>query len=319
MKLINLTPHTITVHSPDGSTATLPSEGLARVPDVRGEPDADGVATLCLDVGAVTGLPRQADGVSYVVSLLTAMSLDAGMMGRDDLLVAGPAIRDDAGRIVGCKGLSRLAPVSCCDIRPVWTKATNEPDSVGATWRLDGGVFVGGVSLTDLGGDKMEVRGMAGRGFGRYFIGRNFAYSHYTHIFEMPFDEAQALIERAHDELPPIPPRSGGMRKAIFAGDNSVGTVEVTAAEIVDSVRAMSGEPSNPAAAIQLETGLGNNACAALVGVPQGKWSEYRRGLTSPTVRTVEGWLVRLKATGHAITIEWAAGACAARGWRLSS
>ena len=41
----------------------------------------------------------------------------------------------------------------------MWTKATNEPGNTGTTWRLDGGAFVGGVSLTDLGGDKMEVTG----------------------------------------------------------------------------------------------------------------------------------------------------------------
>jgi hypothetical protein len=110
MKIKNLTPHEITVVHEHGSVV-YPSAGFARVPETR-EPGLDGVSTLRLDVGRVEGLPPQEEGVRYIVSLLTAVSLQAGMMGRTDLLVVGPLIRDDAGRIIGCRGLSRLAEIT---------------------------------------------------------------------------------------------------------------------------------------------------------------------------------------------------------------
>jgi hypothetical protein len=109
-RIVNLTPHEVVVVREHGSVV-YPSVGFARVPETR-EPGPDGVSTLRLDVGQVEGLPPQEEGVRYIVSLLTAVSLQAGMMGRTDLLVVGPLIRDGSGRIVGCSGLSRLAEIT---------------------------------------------------------------------------------------------------------------------------------------------------------------------------------------------------------------
>jgi hypothetical protein len=50
----------------------------------------------------LTGLPEPRDGVTYVIALPPAILATD----RDDLLVCGPAVRDDQGRMIGCKGLS---------------------------------------------------------------------------------------------------------------------------------------------------------------------------------------------------------------------
>ncbi len=50
----------------------------------------------------LTGLPEPRDGVTYVVALPPAILATD----RDDLLVCGPPVRDNQGRMIGCKGLS---------------------------------------------------------------------------------------------------------------------------------------------------------------------------------------------------------------------
>lgn len=87
MKIRNYTPHTITLA---GDTRTvLPSEGIARV---------DG-----LPLGPVVGLPNPRPGTLYVVSVIVAERLPE----RDDLRVPGEQIRDEQGRIIGCRSLLR--------------------------------------------------------------------------------------------------------------------------------------------------------------------------------------------------------------------
>ena len=54
----------------------------------------------------VDGLPAPEEGVHLVVSLLTAQAAPE----RTDLLVPVGQVRDDSGRIIGCRGLARLTP-----------------------------------------------------------------------------------------------------------------------------------------------------------------------------------------------------------------
>lgn len=70
-------------------------------PDVPGE---HVIAVTRQRFGAVTGLPAPRPDTAYVVSRIVAEAC----RDRDDLLIPGPAIRDQAGRVVGCDGLSRL-------------------------------------------------------------------------------------------------------------------------------------------------------------------------------------------------------------------
>lgn len=54
--------------------------------------------------GEVIDLPEPEEGVFFVVSRMVA----AACPERRDLLIPGALVRDDEGRVVGCRGLSRL-------------------------------------------------------------------------------------------------------------------------------------------------------------------------------------------------------------------
>lgn len=97
IKFVNLTPHAIVV----GDTA-IPSDGIVRVSEKTEVIDnINGVDITKRTMGNVQGLPESEDGVWYIVSLMVAQALPV----RTDLLVPGEQIRDEAGRIVGCKNL----------------------------------------------------------------------------------------------------------------------------------------------------------------------------------------------------------------------
>lgn len=89
MKIINLTPHTITIIDDNGNVVgSYESAGLARVDS--------------LPLGDVVGLPEPEDGTVYVVSVLVAERLPH----RADLRVPGGQVRDGDGRIIGCRSLA---------------------------------------------------------------------------------------------------------------------------------------------------------------------------------------------------------------------
>lgn len=102
MKLVNLTPHAITLQIPDGSRVTLPSEGNARVDSdpapletLPGVPVA--VATSPQIWGAITGLPEPVEGTLYVVSLLVISRPEVAH--RRDLVAPGTGPKDGAIRV----------------------------------------------------------------------------------------------------------------------------------------------------------------------------------------------------------------------------
>jgi len=111
MKVVNLTPHEITVEAGDGTRTFPPSGKVARVENVA---DKFGIVSLSLDnelawvtykPGRVEGLPKPKPNTIFLVS---AMVL-AAVKGRDDLYApdTGPesAIRDEAGRIIAVRRL----------------------------------------------------------------------------------------------------------------------------------------------------------------------------------------------------------------------
>lgn len=142
MEIRNLTPHTLSLVTADGRTVTLPPTGIVpRRETIRqaapavslGIPEGCGwtgwagqgdgncpvhwlgdcppqvvfeVAAEAL--GAVVGLPAPEAGVILVVSRLVAEAVP----GRMDVYAPGEAVRDDAGRIVGARGLCRVVPAT---------------------------------------------------------------------------------------------------------------------------------------------------------------------------------------------------------------
>ena len=106
--LINLTPHTISIHGADGVVVVLPSAGLARVSETRAPraslvlPGGEVIPVTSPSFGEVTGLPEPVEGTVFVVSALVR----AALPDRGDLASPGPLVRDAGGNPLGCQGLS---------------------------------------------------------------------------------------------------------------------------------------------------------------------------------------------------------------------
>ncbi len=107
MTVKNATPHEVTLVSETGERicAFPPCGQLARVTATT---VADGFLEGGIPVsrtvyGKVEGLPQPSPDTIYIVSALVA----ARCQGRDDVFVPAEQIRDEAGRVIGCKSLGR--------------------------------------------------------------------------------------------------------------------------------------------------------------------------------------------------------------------
>ena len=104
MRLINLTPHPITVCGitvePSGVVARV-AEDVARV----GEIVVEGVAIplVARALGQVENRPEPQPDTLYIVSSMVASA--SWQMGRTDVAAPGDFIRDEAGRIIGATSL----------------------------------------------------------------------------------------------------------------------------------------------------------------------------------------------------------------------
>jgi hypothetical protein len=115
MRLVNLTPHPVTLFHGD-HRRVLPVGGpFARVTrTVVGEADHEvhGLGAVRLvDVVAgadVAELPPPTPGVGYVVAQLTALASPD----RDDLYFPWDEVRDGSGKLLGVRGLARFRPAA---------------------------------------------------------------------------------------------------------------------------------------------------------------------------------------------------------------
>jgi hypothetical protein len=129
MRLRNLTPHELNISTGTSDIAALPAEGPSARTALTLWLPAEGPSARCAmterasgyvtglhgDVpvvpvteivfGRVYNLPEQEEGVVLIVSRPVAEARPD----RHDLLFPGPGIRDDNGKIIGCRGLSRLS------------------------------------------------------------------------------------------------------------------------------------------------------------------------------------------------------------------
>ncbi len=109
MTKLNLTPHPLTIRTPDGDINIAPSGDVARVA-VQATPagDLDGIPVVKQTYGDIQGLPDPQPGVAYIVSGLVLAAVKAAG-GRADVYAPDTspdsAIRDDAGRIVAVRRL----------------------------------------------------------------------------------------------------------------------------------------------------------------------------------------------------------------------
>lgn len=109
-KIINKTPHTINLMDENlNEILNLPSEGEARATtkNVR-TGEVNGTPIFAVEYGEPTGLPEPIENTFYVVSRITAESAKAYGRTTEDLLLTNDLVRDEQGRIVGCKSFAQL-------------------------------------------------------------------------------------------------------------------------------------------------------------------------------------------------------------------
>jgi hypothetical protein len=109
VKLVNLTPHPVTIRVGETELTIPPSGRVARVKEeviTVGEIEVDGVKiplrTKKLSE-EVEDLPQPEEGVIYIVSFLAAQA--AWAMGRRDVVATGDPVRDEQGRIIAISSL----------------------------------------------------------------------------------------------------------------------------------------------------------------------------------------------------------------------
>lgn len=107
--IINLTPHAVNiVDSSDSVTITIPASGnvarCSQTIDIIGNITLDSVSIpiSSSSYGEVVDLPDPQDGIYYIVSRLVMSACPA----RQDLLVPNDLVRDEAGRVIGCRSLA---------------------------------------------------------------------------------------------------------------------------------------------------------------------------------------------------------------------
>ncbi len=111
VKIVNITPHAITVRSPSGEDVTFPASGaVARIASTTPEGRAlvGGVPVAPpLEWGGVEGLPAPAQGTVYIVSGLVGTQCP-----RHDVFVPGTSpsdepFRNERGHVVAVRHLRR--------------------------------------------------------------------------------------------------------------------------------------------------------------------------------------------------------------------
>lgn len=104
IQFINLTPHIINLQKFDGTTLELPPSGtVARVEEARATARMIGDMGVSLaSYGEVVNLPAPKPWTCYIVSSLVL----AAVPERPDVFAPGPAIRNEAGQVIGANGLS---------------------------------------------------------------------------------------------------------------------------------------------------------------------------------------------------------------------
>lgn len=105
MNIINLTPHDVNLLLED-DVIVFKSEGIARVQQKEIIDECfDRVPIYKNKYGEVEGLPKEKDGVYYIVSFVVASALKDK---RNDLLIVTKTERNEKGQIIGCYGFARL-------------------------------------------------------------------------------------------------------------------------------------------------------------------------------------------------------------------
>lgn len=104
MKIINLTPHEIDILTDKGFLAIEPSGKIARVKEERTlVKEENGVNFFKTSYSDVTDLPDEKENTILIVSAMVAGRLKD----RKDVFYPCDFVRDENGKIIECKGLTK--------------------------------------------------------------------------------------------------------------------------------------------------------------------------------------------------------------------
>ena len=105
--IVNCTPHRITFLGNDGGVI-LELEPSGICPRCRMTREShshiNGIPVNVTVVGELEGLPERKRNTIYIVSRIVAEAA----IDRDDFYIVDDAVRDDAGRIIGCRALAKV-------------------------------------------------------------------------------------------------------------------------------------------------------------------------------------------------------------------
>lgn len=103
MKIMNLCPHAIHIHTNFGRISIEPSGEVARLEEITKPVYLldEAIPIVSKAYTQVTGLPDPEAGMIYLVSMLIRNAFP----NRSDLLSPGDAVRDEKGVIIGCTNL----------------------------------------------------------------------------------------------------------------------------------------------------------------------------------------------------------------------
>ncbi|MBD8045821.1 hypothetical protein [Clostridium faecium] len=102
IEILNYTPHTVNIIQ-QGKVKNLVSVGNARcIQETKKIGEINNIPITSTTFGQVEGLPEEKEGVYYIVSRLILQACPQ----RRDLLVPNDIVRDEEGKIIGCKSLA---------------------------------------------------------------------------------------------------------------------------------------------------------------------------------------------------------------------
>lgn len=106
MKMLkNLTPHEVKIITGEGTIVVKPSGVVARCNEHEElAKDLADIPVIRLVLGEVVDLPPEEEGVTLIVSHIVLQACPE----RKDLVKPGKPVRNAAGEIIGCLGLSVL-------------------------------------------------------------------------------------------------------------------------------------------------------------------------------------------------------------------
>ena len=106
--VINLTPYEVVIVKGEYNTQFVtiePSETVATISyETTTLGEFEGIPTIEKEYGEVEGLLEPKDDTIYIVSPIVAQRVPE----RKDVFILGASVKDDMGRIIGCKNLTHI-------------------------------------------------------------------------------------------------------------------------------------------------------------------------------------------------------------------